>query len=69
MAQLVKLEPGDILVIGNCGRLADEWDSNGRSSWLATLQRELKLRKILLFEGDVGLSSLPAGWMPDVAGA
>lgn len=71
MAQLVKLEPGDILVLANLGPA--ETLSAGESEpldWLTHLKDQLQLGSILIFEGDVDLSTLPAGWTPDaVAGA
>lgn len=67
MAQLVKLEPGDILVLANLGPAHDSCDDEepGAYHWLTELQERLQLNSILVFEGDVDLSSLPAGWTPD----
>lgn len=67
MAQLVKLEPGDILVLANLGPAHDLYDDDepGTYHWLTELQERLQLNRILVFEGDVDLSSLPAGWTPD----
>lgn len=67
MAQLVKLEPGDILVLANLGPMHDPYDDEepGAVNWLTELQERLQLNRILVFEGDVDLSSLPAGWTPD----
>lgn len=73
MAQLVKLEPGDILVLANLGPMYDPYDDNNEegneegnaAGWLTELQKRLQLNCILVFEGDVDLSSLPAGWTPD----
>lgn len=70
MAHLVKIEPGDILVLSN---LAAPYESEEairdfteRIEWLKEC---LNLSHILVFEGDVDLSVLPAGWTPDaVAG-
>jgi hypothetical protein len=65
MAQVVKLEPGDILVIGNCGDLTD--------SDAAVVERffaAIGINRILMFAGDIELSSAPVGGTPDaVAGA
>jgi len=60
MAQLVKLEPGDILVLSNVGEqqipdLRDAWE---------TLSKALGLEQVIVFEGDVDLSKVPG----DVAG-
>jgi len=65
MAQIVKLEAGDILVLANLGTAVgpEEWESvSERLTWL---KETLGLGTILLFEGDVDLSVLPAGWTPD----
>lgn len=71
MAQLVKLEPGDILVLANLGSVLDDPVSAesfcDRLTWLKEL---LQLGHVLVFQDDVDLSMLPAGWTPDaVAGA
>jgi hypothetical protein len=69
MAQIVKLEPGDTLILANLGIGDDDW-AVSFSAALTQLKEELQLGSILLFEGDVDLSVLPAGWTPDaVAGA
>lgn len=66
MAQLVKLEAGDILVLANLGEhltYPEEIDTfNDRLLWL---KETLELGSILVFTGDVDLSVLPAGWTPD----
>lgn len=71
MAQIVKLERGDILVLANLGPPKDRYAGDPDPyDGLAQLKEELQLGSILLFEGDVDLSVLPAGWTPDaVAGA
>jgi hypothetical protein len=66
MAQLVKLEPGDILILANLGpHSMDPAEWEGTSSRLTWLKETLGLGTILLFAGDVDLSVLPAGWTPD----
>lgn len=66
MAHLVKVEPGDILVLANLGEhltYPEEIETfNDRLLWL---KETLKLGSILVFAGDVDLSVLPAGWTPD----
>lgn len=54
MAQLVKLEPGDTLVLSNLGELGD--DMVGA---LQLLKERLEIAEILVFEGDVDLSKIP----------
>lgn len=61
MAQLVKLEPGDILVLTN---LEDLDESLAVALW--GLKEKLGLAYVLVFEGDVDLSKLPPGWTPPV---
>jgi carbonic anhydrase len=57
MAQLVKLEPGDILVFGNVG----ETFADGESvECLSRLLRELGVEHVLVFEGDVDLGRVSA---------
>lgn len=67
MAQLVKLEPGDILVLANLGPAHDMCsdEEHDDAGWLTELKERLQLNSILIFEGDVDLSSLPAGWTPE----
>lgn len=56
MAQLVKLEPGDILVLANVGeQQADEI----RQSWEG-IRLALGIEHCLVFEGDVDLSKVSA---------
>lgn len=77
MAQIVKLEPGDVLVLSNLGRPPEQDPSSEQDpphehpyDWLAQLKEQLQLGGILLFDADVDLSVLPAGWTPDaVAGS
>lgn len=59
MAQLVKLEPGDILVLTN---LKDCDESLTVALW--GLKEKLGLAYVLAFQGDVDLSKLPPGWTP-----
>lgn len=70
MAQLVKLEPGDILVLANVdpGVTPEEIETfTERMTWLKDL---LELSHVIVFSGDVDFSALPAGWTPDaVAGS
>ena len=54
MAQLVKLEPGDVLVLANLGDTAAEDLDN-----LSWLRERLGLAEILVFAGDVDLSKMP----------
>lgn len=57
MAQLVKLEPGDILVLSNVGDVfADDeaLDRFGRS------MKELGVERVFFFEGEVDLSKVSA---------
>lgn len=55
MAQLVKLEPGDILVLGNVG---DALMSEETLDHLSCTLRELGIEHVLVFEGDVDLSKV-----------
>lgn len=57
MAQLVKLEPGDILVLGNIGEALADDEARDRFS---RLMRELGVEHVLVFEGDVDLSKVSA---------
>lgn len=57
MAQLVKLEPGDILVFSNVGDVFAEDDALER---LGRTMRELGVEHLLFFEGDVDLSKVSA---------
>ena len=55
MAQLVKLEPGDILVLSNVGEeqaeaIQQHWES---------VREVIGVEYILVFEGDVDLSKVP----------
>lgn len=70
MAQFVKLEPGDVLVLANLGA-AELYDGDqGPHGALMWVKEQCQLGGILVFEGDVDLSVLPAGWTPDaVAGS
>lgn len=55
MAQLVKLEPGDILVLANVG---DTFIDGGTAERFVSTLRELGIERILAFEGDVDLSKV-----------
>ncbi|WP_171110620.1 MULTISPECIES: hypothetical protein [unclassified Streptomyces] len=55
MAQLVKLEAGDVLVLANVGDTAAE-DLEYPLSWL---RERLGLAEVVVFAGDVDLSKLP----------
>ena len=66
MAQIIKVEAGDILVLANLGSAAHDYeDSEAVRGGLDWLKESLGLGTILMFEGDVDLSVLPAGWTPD----
>jgi carbonic anhydrase len=54
MAQLVKLEPGDILVLSNVG---EEQAEAIQRSW-ESVREALGVEHILVFEGDVDLSKV-----------
>jgi len=56
MAQLVKLEPGDILVLANVGE--DQADAI-RQSW-EHVRESLGIEHCLVFAGDVDLSKVSA---------
>lgn len=56
MAQLVKLEPGDILVLANVG--AEACDSLMESADL--LKEMLGVDRIWVFDGPVDLSKVPS---------
>jgi hypothetical protein len=60
MAQLVKLEPGDILVLTNVG---EEQAAALREGWDA-VRDAIGIDRVWVFEGDVDLSKLPSGWTP-----
>lgn len=65
MAQIIKVEPGDVLVLANLGTSVEGLDET-----LSWLKEQLQLRGIIVFVGDVDLSMLPAAWTPDaVAGS
>jgi hypothetical protein len=64
VAQIVKLEPGDILVIGNYGSQS-EAHAESEAELAKGIRELLGVSCIVVFEGDVDLSSLPAGWTPD----
>jgi hypothetical protein len=56
MAQLVKLEPGDILVLANvgdvqAGSIREHWD---------VVREAIGIEHVLVFEGDVDLSKVSA---------
>ncbi|MFJ1650094.1 hypothetical protein ACIOC2_01500 [Streptomyces sp. NPDC088337] len=59
MAQVVKLEPGDILVLANVGYQAYE-----DLEHLLTLSRRIRqatgLERVVVFPGDVDVSKIPA---------
>ena len=57
MAQLVKLEPGDVLVLGNVG---DAFAEHEDVEWLSRMMRKLGIQHVLVFEGDVDLSKVSA---------
>jgi hypothetical protein len=57
MAQLVKLEPDDVLVLGNVGDAFAEPEDVER---FAHMMRELGIQHVLVFEGDVDLSKVSA---------
>ncbi|WP_405888879.1 hypothetical protein OG762_37015 [Streptomyces sp. NBC_01136] len=59
MAQLVKLEPGDILVLTNVG---EEQAEILRQSW-DSVREAIGIEYVFVFERDVDLSKLPASWM------
>lgn len=66
MAQIIKVEAGDILVLANLGSAAAEFEYfESVRQGLTWLKEHLQLGSILMFEGDVDLSVLPAGWTPD----
>lgn len=54
MAQLVKLEPGDVLVLANVGD-----DALNEHEHLEWLKDHLRLGGVIVFAGDVDLSKLP----------
>ena len=58
MAQLVKLEPGDVLVLANIG--ADEATLDSLTEMMPRLREILQLDHILVFEGNVDLSKVSA---------
>lgn len=58
MAQIVKLEPGDILVLTHMGSevYEDLHANEAVGKFLTALKEDLRLRAILCFEGDVRIS-------------
>lgn len=58
MAQIVKLEPGDILVLTHMGAeaLSSLLEEDSVRNFMAALKDQLQLRAILCFEGDVRTS-------------
>lgn len=64
MAQLVKLEPGDVLVLANVGPDAVEHVLE----LCEDLRDVLGIEHVIAFTGDVDLSKLPAGSADAVAG-
>jgi hypothetical protein len=60
MAQLVKLEPGDILALSNVG---EEQAEILRESW-SSVREAIGVEYVFVFERDVDLSRLPSGWTP-----
>lgn len=58
MAQLVKLEPGDILVLANVG--GDVFGEDVSLHTFGETLQHLDVEHVLVFEGDVDLSKLPA---------
>ncbi|WP_432136821.1 hypothetical protein [Streptomyces sp. bgisy154] len=56
MAQLVKLEPGDVLVLSNLSEEAAE----GVAEMAARLKDMLGIEHIIAFAGDVDLSKVSA---------
>lgn len=58
MAQVVKLEPGDVLVFANVGEAVVE-ELNEELCLLGRLRERFGLAEILVFEGDVDLSKIP----------
>lgn len=53
MAQVVKLEPGDVLILANLG---DSFADDDSLRGLGETLREMGIARILCFEGDVDLS-------------
>jgi hypothetical protein len=66
MAQVVKLDPGDFLVLANVGP-----DLMGDIAAVADVLKErLGIGGLIVFSGDVDFSVLPAAQVPDgLAGA
>lgn len=58
MAQLVKLEPGDVLVLANIGDDDDTFSS--LTEMLPRLREILQIEHVLVFAGDVDLSKAPS---------
>lgn len=58
MAQIVKLEPGDILVLTHMGEgaLGSLVEDDSVRDFMAALKEQLRLHAILCFEGDVRTS-------------
>lgn len=57
MAQVVKLEPGDVLVLANVG----EGSLGDLAGLLASIREQLGVEHVLVFAGDVDLSKVPSG--------
>lgn len=57
MAQLVKLEPGDILVFSNVGDVFEDDETLER---FGRTMKDLGVEHVLFFEGDVDLSKVSA---------
>jgi hypothetical protein len=55
MAQLVKLDPGDILVLGNVGDALSDAEA---VECFARTMRELGIEHVLLFDGEIDLSKV-----------
>jgi hypothetical protein len=62
MAQIVKLEPDDVLVLANVG--ADVQTIDELNKFIPFLREILNIEHVLVFCGDVDLSKLPPGWTP-----
>jgi hypothetical protein len=62
MAQLVKLEPGDVLVLANIDADVETVDELNR--FIPFLREILRIEHVIVFTGDVDLSKLPPGWTP-----
>lgn len=64
MAQIVKIEAGDILVLANLGD-----DGLGNLQPAARCLEEATGAAVYLFAGDVDLSAIPAETLRELAGA